>query len=121
MSPRGRAAMNLIREVTEEIFRENMQILLAASKWADLDLGAKEPPESWVRELGKAEAEKVFRVAICAQMPSKDAPIGLKMAGTIVTGILNTYERHNKGGQDMRADAAVEMTVDAFPEQEVDD
>lgn len=119
MTVRGRRAMQIIREVTANILEENLLILQAATKWADIDPGAP-VPDAWIEQLGEQRATKVWRIARAAQMPSKDAPIGLKMASTVVTGILTTYERHNNTNPELAA-GVVDMPTGSFPEQEVDD
>ncbi len=59
-----------------------------ASRYADLTPEMTGPPDEWVDELGKEEADKAFRVAQSAWTNKKDAPIGLQMAHATVMGIL---------------------------------
>ena len=120
LTVRGKRAMQVIREVTANILERNLLILEAASHWADMDLGAPEPPQEWIDTVGEERAKKTWRVARCAQMPSKDAPIGLKMASTTVLGILTTYERNSNYNRELAA-GVVDMPTESFPEQEVDD
>lgn len=120
LTVRGKRAMQVIREVTANILERNLLILEAASHWADMDLGAEGPPQHWIDVQGQERAMKTWRVARCAQMPSKDAPIGLKMAATTVQGIMTTYERNQNYNRELAA-GVVDMPTESFPEQEVDD
>ena len=119
LTVRGKRAMQVIREATANILEENLLTLQAAAKWADFDPGSP-VPEEWIEQLGEERATKVWRVACAAQLPSKDAPIGLKMAATVVQGIMTTYERNSNYNRELAA-GVVDMPTESFPEQEVDD
>lgn len=60
---------------------------------------AKVPPE-WIEELGPKEATLRHRAAMAGMMSAKEAPVGLKLAAQMVTGIVKarSAEQANTGG-----------------------
>jgi hypothetical protein len=87
----------VIQDVEEELHAESATILLDALHFADPCLegtpdgeGGMLPaqvPDKWIQELGTERAQRRFRTAQLALLPSKEAPVGLKMAKDALVGM----------------------------------
>jgi hypothetical protein len=65
----------------EEIFLSALNIVEGALSFAEVDpSGMMTVPDEWVNRFGRTEAEKRFRIAQMACMPSRDIPAGMKIA-----------------------------------------
>lgn len=87
---RRREANAAIERITDELLTESMGTLRGALRFADLDPQATEPPPEWVERWGAQEARKQFDLARMALMPAAQAPVGLKIAAQVATGILKS-------------------------------
>lgn len=76
-----------LKAVEEELYETNLRICQDTTRFCEVAFDAVSPPEAWIRELGVEGAWKRFRVAKGAQMAAKDAPVGIQMAGRIVSGL----------------------------------
>ena len=117
----GTEAVRVIREVTDELLLESVEVLLGASKFTEIDPEDPKPPAEWVRRFGASKALKLHRCAKYAMLPGSQAPVGFKIVSQVFAGIMKTRERHNDRGLDFGGGVTVECPVEAFPEMEVDD
>lgn len=97
--PKALAAKQNARllDLESKVLERNLEILDSSARFADFDPDADAPPPGWVEELGLEEAQRRFRVAKCAAMPASAAPIALKMAPAVVTGILKAQAARDNG------------------------
>ena len=118
--PREQASL-AVEVLTAQLFQENLQILLDAARFADIPRGSREVPQSWIDQMGEERATAAFRVALYAQMSAKEAPVALKMATTVVLGVMKALEASTARKRPLSVGHAVEMPAPQFAEIEVDD
>lgn len=101
ISPKDEAqlAVERIKEVREELFRESAMVCSLAMRFGDIPFGAADPPDEWIEEFGEEEARRRLRYVQAAQMNNKDAPVGIKVATSVLSGLLKseaeTHSRQN--------------------------
>jgi hypothetical protein len=116
------AARARLQGLEDELFHESLSIVHDALKFADIDPGDEEPPEQWVEELGYEAATKRFRLARMACLSAKEAPVGIKMAQAMATGIIRARAA-DKGSSHTLNIAVVHLTeqqMPHFPSMEID-
>lgn len=79
--------IDLVRELEEEIYLENVQIVRDAARFVELRPDATEPPPEWIAKMGPEAAWRRFHAAMGAWMGAKSAPVGLSLAKSIVLGV----------------------------------
>jgi hypothetical protein len=67
----GTDGLKLLRS---RLLEGSMKVMDAVMAAADIDPEQKEPPEQWVNEYGRQEAERRFRVARYGLLPMKEVP-----------------------------------------------
>jgi len=114
-----------LRELENEILVQNLEQIQHAQSWPEVakELDPKDEadiPEEWVKTHGKKKAKEKFRVARAAMMSQKEAPVGLKQAVQVATGIIKARS-HEKTGPRILNLNLVEMpqVVIQYPETEV--
>jgi hypothetical protein len=86
-----------LQKLENEIFAENLVIVMDATRFREIPPDAKEPLPEWIAELGPTEAWKRFRVAQAAWMGAKDAPVGISIAAQ--TGPWRCREKSGEGSR----------------------
>ncbi len=112
-----------LRVLEDEVFEENLGVLEAVAQFADVDpKNADEVPEDLIESLGLKEATRVHRLRNYGLMSAKDAPVGIKIAAQIVTGIMRARSAEKGGSKSLNINV-VQFTVpvpDQYEEVEVD-
>lgn len=121
LNAEDRESAMVVQDAAERVFMNNIDVLVGAACFADFDPD-KGPSKEWMDQWGSEErAQKMLRLARYSMMNPKEAPVGLKMASTVVLGVLKFREKHSNQGSGFGAGNAIEMPVQTFPTQEVDD
>lgn len=85
-----------IKAIEDEVLEDALRVVASSQKFAEVTTLVK-PPQSWVEKWGPEEAELRFRIAQMANMPEKDAPIGMKIAAKTAVGIIKARESSKAG------------------------
>ncbi len=122
-----------LRETEDEILEQSMAVVEGAMGMLEVDPSVVDEdgnvamPKVWVDkvksgEMSKHEAQKRLRAAIYALQPGKDAPVGLKIALDIFTGIAKA-RAVEKGGPKSLNMVMVQMTapMPIFDSMDVDE
>jgi hypothetical protein len=105
----------------KKIFDASVKVLDDALLFRDIDPSSDVIPGAWVRDLGLEEAQKRFRLAKAAWMNAKEAPVGIKIAKELVTGIAKARSREQAGPRVLNLTKVVIQTgAPSFPEMEVE-
>lgn len=85
-----REAEAKVERITDELLMSSMGTIRGVLRFADLPPDAEEPPAHWVEQMGAEEARKQFQLARYGLMSSAQAPVALKLAAQVATGILKS-------------------------------
>lgn len=77
-----------LQSIEDELFEKSGEILEGALLFADISPDAEEPPAEWFKKYGVEKATRMFRMAKFAMMSAKEAPVGIKVAESMVRGVL---------------------------------
>jgi hypothetical protein len=111
-----------LRALEDDIYESNLNVVLDATRFRDIDPGQTEPPAEWVAELGEAEARKRLRVANGAWLGAKDAPLGISVAKSIVGAMAKARAvERSGGGRELNMTIAVAIVAPSYPRLEVSD
>lgn len=80
-------AFDKLRALEDRILERGLVCLDDVAHWVDVEQSTAEPPQAWVDELGAEGAARRLRVAKSAWMSAKEAPVGIKVAQSVVVGI----------------------------------
>ncbi len=80
----------VLDQLTDELLEESLGTIHGALQFAKIDPEATEPPPEWVERLGEQKAKEQLVLARYGLMKSADAPVGLKLATQVATGILKS-------------------------------
>jgi hypothetical protein len=112
-----------LRVIEDEVFEKNLGVLEAVAEFSEVDPEkAGEVPEDLIESLGLKEATRVHRLRNYGLMSAKDAPVGIKIAAQIVTGIMRARSTEKAVSQNLNINV-VQFTVpvpDQYEEVEVD-
>jgi len=118
---RQRAARDRLVGLRDELFHESMSVLRDAMRFSEIDPSLQrdlDPAfERMENAMGQEQAQRAYRVALLANMPSADAPIGLKLAANIAVGIMKANAQE-KGGTHVLNVSKVVLNASALPEFE---
>ena len=109
----------VLQYLENQIYEENLRNVLAASMFAEIEPDAKVPPLEWVKQHGQKEANRMFRIAKGAWMNAKEAPVGLAISKSIVTGFAKARAVERSGGKNLNMVVAVEITQNNYERVEV--
>ena len=87
---KDKAKQEQLKRIEDSVFEEAADVCSLAMRFAELDYDVEEAPEHWVREHGQEKADKMFRVVCAARLSPKDAPVGIKVATTVLTGLIRS-------------------------------
>lgn len=139
MDPRKRAelAREEFARMEDDIARKSMFVLEGALSFLELEEatfdenGQPVPPPipaGWVEELermyptqGERLAEMKHRVARAAWLPSKEAPVGLKMAQATATGLARIRAGEKKGNKTLNVQVVQVVEGRTYEEIEVEE
>jgi hypothetical protein len=91
-----------LEELENSIYVSNLRIVDDMTRFAEVTPDMHEPPEEWVRELGPERAAQRFRVAKASWMATKDAPVGITAAKTIVANLAKARATRDAGRQGLQ-------------------
>lgn len=104
--PLVRSRADRIAEIEEEVHVEAATVINDAMHFMaiepgqiDVNTGDEMPPqipEEWIRELGQKGAERRMRTAQMANLPAKEAPIGLRLAKDTLVGMSKAKAQRNQ-------------------------
>lgn len=100
----------LLREVDRRIESSANEIVEGTMRAFDVPFDATACPEGWKELYGPEEAERRFRIAKAAQLPTASAPVALKLAHQMKSGIMAAKAKRNDGPKTMNV-ALVKMTA----------
>ncbi len=84
-----------LKGLEDAMFEKAMEVTQGAMSYADMPFDAEGPPKAWVKQLGKLEAWRRFRMVKAGQLPSSHAPAGLKVATAIAMAGMKTRAVHS--------------------------
>lgn len=118
--PLARETIEKFRLLEDEILSEATDIIQGAMSFHKIDPTAKEPPDEWVKSLGRERATERFRLAQYALMNAKEAPVGLKMATAVHGSIVKARSTEKAGARPLNV-MLVQMPAAnvKYPELEV--
>jgi hypothetical protein len=96
-----------LQKLENEIFAENLVIVMDATRFREIPPDAKEPLPEWIAELGPTEAWKRFRVAQAAWMGAKDAPVGISIAAKTVSNLSKARALRDAGAKTLNIEKIV--------------
>lgn len=126
-SPTGRV-LSKAEQVSEELrgmedrmLKASLSVVGGAIDFTHLDPSDPKMPEGWVEELGFEEATLRHRAALAGLMSAKEAPVGIKLAAQMVTGIVKARSSENAGMRDLNIGTVVFMgKTEGTPEEYVE-
>jgi hypothetical protein len=77
-----------VKDLEDEICRDCLEIVGDVRFFAEIDPDEREPPEAWVKELGLERAKRRHRVARASWMATKDAPVAISVAKSVMIGAM---------------------------------
>ena len=83
-------AQQELRRLEDEVFEEAAEVCRLAMRFADIPDNLDGPPEEWIAEFGQKEAERQFRYITAAQKNARESPTGIKVATTVLVGLLRS-------------------------------
>lgn len=104
-----------LRRIEDELLEESLEVVQGVVRFAHLPPDLEEPPEDWVEAHGREKAERLFRLAGYGLMKSSDAPVGIKTAKDIATGILKARATEKMGPRELNV-AFVNIPAPQLPE-----
>ncbi len=111
----------MIRAVEDEIYVEAASTVRDTLRFKEIDPAQEEPPLEWIAELGEHEAKKRHRLARSGWMPSKDAPVGLKLAQDTLVGFAKVRAAEKQGPRTLNmVYVKLSAPMPEFDEVEVD-
>lgn len=112
---------SLIRAVEDEIYTEAAATVRDVLRFKDIDPSQQKCPPEWIAELGEAEADKRLRMARSGWLPSKEAPVGLKLAQDTLIGFAKARAAEKQGPRTLNiAYVQLSAPLPEFEELEVD-
>lgn len=123
LKPEERQALSLepFREMEKELLDQSTQILSDSLAWPEITAETEEPPPEWVAALGLKKATQKLRVAKAAWMPTKEAPVGLKMAQATVLGIARLHAGDRQENQKLNVQIVQVVESKSYEEMEVEE
>lgn len=123
LKPEERQALSLepFREMENELMKQSTEILSDSLSWPEITMATTEPPAEWVAALGRKRAEQKLRVAQAAWMPTKEAPVGLKMAQATVLGIARLRAGDRETNQKLNVQIVQVVESKSYEEMEVEE
>lgn len=111
-----------LRRLEDSVFEQAAEVCQMAMRFGDIEMGQKEVPPEWVEEHGEEGAARMMRYVQAAQMSAKDAPAGIKVATTVLTGLLRS-RADRKQVQPLNVQVAILHPPQQleYPVQEVDE
>jgi hypothetical protein len=109
-----------LQQLEDTLFAQAMEVTTGAMQYAEMPWDWQEPGEEWVKELGKKEAWRKFRLIKAGQLPQSHAPAGLKVATAITMAHMKT--RAVQRGPQLAVNVVVltQQPEKDYPEQIVD-
>ncbi len=122
LKPEERQALSLepFRELENELMKQGTEILADSLAWPEIGPDTTEPPAEWVTALGRKRAEQKLRVALASWMPTKEAPVGLKMAQATVLGIARLRAGDRETNQKLNVQIVQVVESKSYEEMEVE-
>ena len=122
LKPEERQALSLepFREMENELLQQSTQILSDSLAWPEITAETEEPPAEWVAALGTQKAAQKLRVAKAAWKPTKEAPVGLKMAQATVLGIARLHAGDRQENQKLNVQIVQVVESRSYDEMEVE-
>jgi len=110
-----------LREVENRVLKKALGIVDDFLHFGDIPMGLLDVPTEWQDEIGPEAAARRHRLATWAQMPTADAPVGLKYTKEILVGIVKA--RATEKAEPKRLNIAItkiEFQLPNFPTTKVD-
>lgn len=93
----GDSEAERVAAIEDRVYATSLAIVDDMNHWAEVEPDTEEPPEQWVRELGRDGAIRRLRVAKASWMPLKDAPIGISASKSIVSSMAKSRAIRDAG------------------------
>lgn len=100
----------IVQRLENQILEETSEVVLGATRFAEVTEEQTTPPEAWVEEYGEDRARRMLEVAKEAKKPAAQAAIGLRMAQQTMVGITKARASSKRGNYTLN------MTVVKMPE-----
>ena len=99
-----------LQGVEDDLLENSLTVLNDSLKFSEIDPGGAAPPPEGVEELGEKKAQARFRIAQASWMSAKEAPVGIKVAAQVATGILKARAAERQGPRELNV-SFVQMTA----------
>lgn len=100
---------DLLEQYEQSLLRSSAMVAADAMDFSSIPFDAEFPPQAWIDELGEVNAWSKFRRVKAGQMPSSEAPIGVKAALSITTSLIRS--RAIQSGKTVLNVGTVQLTV----------
>lgn len=90
-----------LKGIEDRMFEQSAGIVEDMLSFRDIDPGAEEPPESWVRALGSEEAWRRLRVAKASWLSAAKAPVALSLATKTAAAIMKARATLGQGPREL--------------------
>lgn len=110
-----------LRALEDTLFKRAIEVTAGAMQYAEMPWDWTEPSQEWIDELGSKEAAwRKFRLIKAGQLPTSQAPAGLKVATAITMAHMKT--RAEQRGPSLAVNVVVltQQPEKKYPEQIVD-
>lgn len=109
-----------LEALEQEVLEESLQVLNGVLKFNEVEHDDKDPPDEWVEQLGATKATKLLKLAKAGKLPAHMAPVGIKIAQQVATGILKARGDGNAPRQLNVQFVQFQAPVVNYPVQEVE-
>lgn len=110
-----------LQKIENEVVSEAYEILRDAGGWADIDPDNPECPPAWIEEMGAERAKRKFRVSRATWLSPKNAPVGLMLAKSIMTGAMKARAMQDQGPKSLNINlVSISAPMPVFPEKKLE-
>jgi len=111
-----------LKAIEDSVFEEAARVCQLAMRFGEIPYGTTEPPAQWVMDHGQEQAEIMLRYVTAAQMSQKDAPAGIKVATTVLTGLIRSRaEKPQPNKMEIKMVVLTSGEQKVYPSQVVED
>lgn len=116
---KSQLARDKLQEIQDSLLERSLGVVQDAMTFAEVKEDSEAPPPEWIDELGYERAWSRWRMAKAAWRNGRDAPVGLKVAAQVATGILKAKAQEKSGPKTLNV-ALVNWAgpLPQFPEQD---
>jgi hypothetical protein len=116
-----REEKDYFRDLQATLYEQAAKVVGDVLLFSELEPGAKEVPEEWIRKFGAEEARIKFNMATAGWMSQKSAPIGVTIAQRQVLGIMKAKATEEAAPRSLSVTLIQGGPMPTFPEKVIDE